>query len=206
MSHVGEVIDPTTSVAKHRTLHLDERRPRQCEGWQLVWRKGRRSNGTSVIEAVTGAEKPETLSFNLEAPRETKPGDVFEVVPPSMNWQIHHHTITDCLRPVVLDGYGGATSVFADSTLTRDASTGVKQAIELRGRFQFVGNRLIGFDEAGCAALAVFPDPTDKSASSRVLRNLFERCAQVVRESRKGLWAAASVRGNEFVDCGTAPP
>ena len=204
-SRVGEVLDDTTFTSSRRTLPLDERLSRQCKGWRIAWTSGRSHKGFSVLEAVTGAEKPETLQFKLTAPRKLKPGDSFQVLPPSMNWQIHHNTIADCLRPVVLDGYGGPTSVFQDNTLTRDAVTGVTQCIEVRGRFQLIGNRLTGFDQAGCAALSLFPDPTGKAVRSLILRNIFERCAQPVRESGKGLWAAAHARGNEFIDCGTTP-
>lgn len=204
-SRVGEIIDSTTFISNRRVLPLDERLSQQCQGWQLAWVSGRHHKGLSVLEAITGAAKPETLRFKLAAPRQIKPGDSFQVLPPSMNWQIHHNTIADCLRPVILDGYGGPNSVFQNNTLTRDAVTGITQCIEVRGRFQLIGNRLTGFDEAGCAALALFPDPTGKAARSQIMRNVFERCAQPVRESREGLWATANVRENEFIDCGTAP-
>lgn len=204
-SRVAEVIDATTFAAAHRTLPLDDRSSSQCRGWQLVWRRGRRETGRSIIEAVTGAAKPETVRFTLTAPREMKAGDDFELLPPAMNWQLHSNTIADCLRPVILDGYGGPTSVFRDNVLTRDATAGVEQGIEVRGRFQLLGNCIVGFDEPGCAALSLNPDPSGNAVRCLIRRNVFERCTLPVRESQEGLWAAATARGNDFIDCGTAP-
>ena len=204
-SRVLSVLDETTFAANRRYLPLDSRLPAQCQGWRIAWVSGTRHLGFSVIEAVTGADKPETVQFKLTAPHKMKAGDSFQVLPPSMNWQIHHNTIADCRRPIVLAGYGGPNSVVQDNMLTRDAVGGVTQGIEVRGRFQLIGNRLTGFDEAGCAALSLFPDPTGKPARSQIMRNVFERCAQPVRESSKGLWAAANARGNEFTDCGAVP-
>lgn len=205
-SRVGSVIDGTTFVASNLFLPLDERRPEQCQGWRIAWLRGSRAAEFSEIGAVTGADKPETTQIRLAAPREIKPGDSFQVLPPVMNWQIHHNTIADCLHPVVLDGYGSPTSGFRDNLLTREATTGIKQAIELHGRFQLTGNRLIGFDEADCAALSLFPDPAGQPARSQIVGNGFERCAQPVRENGEGLWQAAATQGNEFTDCGQAPP
>ena len=155
---------------------------------------------------MVGAERPETTQVRLATPREIKPGDTFHVLPPAMNWQIHHNTVADCLRPVVLDGHGSPTSLFRDNILTRETLTGIKQGIELRGRFQLTGNRLFGFDEADCAALSLYPDPTGAAARSHITENVFERCALPVRENGAGLWQAAVTRGNEFIDCGTPPP
>jgi hypothetical protein len=64
----------------------------------------------------------------------------------------------------------------------------------------------VGFDEAGCSALALFPDRFGKPPKSLVRDNIFQKCANVVSESEKGLWEAATASGNLFLDCGNAPP
>ena len=86
-----------------------------------------------------------------------KAGDTFEVNATSVNWNIHNNTVTDCQRPVVLNSYGSRTSLFKENLLSRGnhrSSLGV----EVHGSFQFLNNRLTGFDEDKASALALFPD------------------------------------------------
>ena len=59
-SRVGEVIDSTTFAASLATVPLEPRYERQCEGWRLVWLAGTKAVGESVLDAITGAAKPET--------------------------------------------------------------------------------------------------------------------------------------------------
>ena len=205
VSRVAEVIDPSTFATRYRTLPLDPLTEQQCQGWQVVWLAGRRPTGTSVIEAVTGAAEPKTLRFKLKEPRQLKSGSSFELIPPAANWNIHDNTIADCLNPVILDSYGGATSLLRGNTLTLSATSGVKQAIRLHGRFCLIGNHLSGFDETGCAALALHPDPLGRAVQGLFHGNIFERCAQIVQESRAGLWQASSVRDNVFIECSSVP-
>ena len=205
VSRVGEVIDSSTFAARYRTVPLDPRRERQCQGWSLVWLAGRRPKGVSVLEAITAAADPKALRFRLKEPHAIKPGDNFELIPPAANWNIHDNTIAGCLQPVILDSYGGATSVFRDNMLTRSATSGVKQAIRVHGRFHLIGNHFAGFDQAGCAALALHPDPLGRTVRSLFHGNTFEQCAHIVRESRAGLWEAASVRDNVFIECRSVP-
>jgi hypothetical protein len=102
----------------------------------------------------------------------------------------------------VLDSYGSETSLFRDNALTRGEAQGVKQAVEVRGRFSLLDNRFFGFDEPGSAALALYPDRFGKPLRNLYRGNLFQRCAAVMAESEQGLWNAALSGGNQFVDCG----
>ena len=48
-----------------------------------------------------------------------KTGDNFEAIAPSINWSIHNNTITDCIRPVVMNSNGSRTSMFRDNLVAR---------------------------------------------------------------------------------------
>jgi len=107
-SRVGEVLDPRTFAPASRTLPLDHRLARQCEGWTLAWLAGNRTAGLAAVEAVSGAATPGAVRITLTAPRpELRPGDSFELVPPAANWLFHDNTLAGCLQPVVLDSHGG---------------------------------------------------------------------------------------------------
>ena len=74
----------------------------------------------------------------------------------------------------------------------------------IHGRFQIIGNMFYGFDEPGCAALALYVDRFGQPVRNLYRDNLFERCASAISESQKGLWDAGTVGGNLFTDCGSA--
>jgi hypothetical protein len=170
-------------------------------GWNLAWVTGLKATSVSTIDSLDA----ETLQFKLREPRQMTTGETFEVFPPSANWNIHSNTITGCLKPVVLDSYGSETSLFKDNIVSRGNATEVKQAIAVHGRFQFIGNHISGFDEKDSCALAIFADPLERVRRNVYRHNIFERCANAVAESEKGLWQATSSEGNVFSDCGNAP-
>ena len=201
-SRVRQVIDPITFMRNYGSVAHDRMLSQAWQGWNLVWLAGRKPHGTSVIERFDTA----TRQFKLRAPRQMKVGDAFEVFPPGgADWTIHSNTITGCLRPVVLDSYGSATSVLKDNLISRGGASGVKQAIEVHGTFKLIGNQIIGFDEKGSAALAIHPDPLGRACPNLYRGNVFERCSNVVAESKRGLWQASTTDGNLFIDCGSAP-
>ena len=206
-SVVGEVIDRTTFIrgGNYRAIGLPLVRDDShgYRGWNVVWLQDGKPDGTSVIESFDRR----TRRFKLRAPRAMCAGDRFEVYPPGgANWNIHDNVVADCLRPVVLDCYGSPTTVFRDNQITRGEAPGVKQAVEVRGRWQLIGNQFYGFDEAGSTALALFPDRFGKPPANLYRSNIFERCAEVLRESQAGLWQAATTEGNLFLECGGVPP
>lgn len=200
-SRVGEVVDPVTFVLGWGTMPPERREPNLYRGWNLVWLAGGKPAGLSVVDSFD----PKTLRFKLKQQRQVKVGETFEVIPPSANWKIHNNTVADCLNPVVLDSYGSDTSVFRDNLLTRGGVSGVKQALEVRGRFQLIGNHITGFDEPGCSALALFPDRLGNPVRNLYRSNVLERCANAITESQKGLWEASTTVGNLFLECGAAP-
>ena len=204
-SRVGEVVDPTTFVPARASVPLDHRKTRQCEGWRLVWLSGSKPSGESVIDAVIGAARPETVRFKLKKPRETKVGDAFEAIPPSANWNIHDNTISGCRQPVILDSYGSSTSLFRNNTINRGEAKEIKQAVVISGRFKLIGNCINGFNEKDSAALALNPDGLGNTCPSLYLGNVFQGCSTVMKESRPGLWAASTTDGNLFIDCGSVP-
>ena len=186
-SSVTEVIDSTTF--RENALPLTWRSSHCYRNWNLLWLSGSRANSLSVIDSYD----PETLRFTLKAPVEMKVGDRLQVfTPDGANWSIHSNTITGCPNPLVLDSFGSATSTIRANTLSRGEATGAKQAIEVRGRFNLVGNHITGFDEAGCVALALFPDGLGQPIPNLYRDNLVERCKGFVSESQKGLWGPGS--------------
>ncbi len=199
-SRVTEVIDATTFV--ENGLPLEWKDSHRYRDWNLVWVTGSKPNTLAVIEAFD----PETLRFKLRAPAEMKVGDRFEVFPPGgANWNIHHNTIAGCLNPVSLDSAGSPTSAFTSNTVTNDAVAGLKQAVDVRGRFTFIGNQFVGFDDPASCVLALRPDRLGKPIRNQYRGNVFERCANVVSESEKGLWDATEAHGNVFIECKGAP-
>ncbi len=198
---VGEVVDPSTFLCGPAAPLLERRKSHLFRGWSLAWLSGSRPNTLAVIDSFD----PETLRFKLRAPQEMNPGDRFEVFPPSANWNIHSNTITGCLRPVTLDSFGSETSLFCDNIVSRGDAEGVKEAVEVRGLFKLIGNHISGFDETGAAAIGLYPDRVRETCPNTFRNNILQRCAAVVKESRKGLWEACAVQGNLFIDCGNAP-
>ena len=134
-----------------------------------------------------------------------KVGDRFEVFPPSANWNVHDNTVTGCAQPVTLDNYGSETSLFRDNVISRGGADGVKQAVVVSGRFQFIGNQIAGFDEKDSVALVLNPDGLGRSCPSLYRENVFQGCATVLRENREGLWENSTTEGNVFIDCAHSP-
>ncbi|MBM4049876.1 MAG: right-handed parallel beta-helix repeat-containing protein, partial [Planctomycetes bacterium] len=193
---VAEVVDSRTFL--QTGLPLEWRTSHLYRNWTLAWLKDSKPAGQSVVDAYD----PATLRFKLREPHEMRADDSFEAFPPSANWNIHGNTLTGCVQPVLLDSYGSETSFFKDNVVTRSEATGVKSAIEVRGRFNLIGNHVSGFDESGCSALTLHPDRFGKPMESVYRDNVFERCANVVNESVKGLWEASN-QGNTTIRCGS---
>ncbi len=204
-SRVGEVVDERTFVRSSSPsgLPLERIQPQACRGWRLAWldAKSQPSGAVSVIESFD----PETLHFRLSAPQPMNIGDRFEVIAPSVNWNIHDNLVTGCRQPMVLDCYGSETTLVKNNLVARGETTDVKAALELRGRFCLIGNHLSGFDEQDAAALALWPDRFGKPSRSVYRSNVIERCFQAVAENAPGLWAASTAENNEFIECGSAP-
>ena len=187
---VTKVADATTF--RHRGIPLQWRDSHLYRGWPLVWIKGNAAMATSVI----GRYEPDTLHLRLSSPHEMKVGDPFEIYPPLANWSIHNNTIAGCTRPVLFDCYGSPTSVLRGNLISRGSATGVKSAVEVRGALRFIGNHIIGFDEPGSSALALYPDARGAAPASLFRNNVLDRCTTAVKESQKGLWASAIREGN----------
>lgn len=199
-SRVTEVVDDTTFVEDGLPLEWND--GHRYRGWNLVWLTGANQGKAAVLESFD----PATLRFKLQAPGQLKVGDSFEVYPPAgPNWTIHDNTFTGCLNPVVLDSYGGPAASFSRNTLEQGGCPGVKQALDLRGRFALEGNRFVGFTEPGGAALALTPDKLGQPLPNLLRYNVFESCANVVAESQSGLWQALQPVGNLYVNCGKKP-
>ena len=204
-SRVAEVVDERTFLrsASPSGLPLEWIQPQTCRGWRLAWLDagGRPSGAPSVVESFD----PETLRFRLTGPRPMKPGDRFEVIAPSVNWTVHDNIITGCRRPLVLDSYGSETTLVKNNIVARGEAVEAKVAVELRGRFDLVGNQISGFDEQDAAALALWPDRFGKPCGNLYRANVFQRCFQAVAENAPGLWAASTAENNEFIECGGVP-
>lgn len=142
-SAVAKVLDRVTFLSSGRGVPWERRQSHRYRGWNVAWFRGSASDGTSVIDAFD----PETLRFALRAPRDMKIGDRFQVFAPSANWNIHDNTISDCLKPVLLDSYGSPTSLFRNNLISRGSVAGASQAIEVLGEFQLIGNHVHGFAE-----------------------------------------------------------
>ena len=201
-SRVGEVINESTFIPAGNTLPFEWRRSHHYRGWRISWMNGDTNVGLSTIEEFD----PETLQFKLTEPREMKVGENFDLFPATgANWSISGNIVTGCLHPIVIDSYGSETSLLEGNIISRGEVTGVEQAAELRGWFKLIGNHFCGFDEDGCSALALHPDRAGRDVRSTFIRNIFERCANVVAESQEGLWEASLAADNLFLAC-PAPP
>lgn len=197
-SRVATVVDNTTFESAGIYVPQERRQSHRYRGWNLVWTAGGKVVGTSTIESYD----PDTKRFKLTAARELKVGENFEVYPPGgANWNVHDNIISGCQVPVTLDAYGGPTSLLRGNIISRDGASGVKQAVSVAGRFDFLSNRFLGFDEPGSVVLALQPDRFGKPLANLVRDNLFERCANAVAETQPGLWAACRAEGNLYRDC-----
>ncbi len=192
-ARVGEVIDAQTFTQGSMGIPFERRRSHRYRGWQIAWVEGERVTGTSTIAEFD----PETLQFHLTEPCELRAGQVFEVFPPAgASWLIRDNTLASCLRPIVLDSYGSATSVVRGNLIDRGLATGVAQAIELRGNFDLIGNQISGFDEPESAALGLYPDRAGRRLHPVIRDNVFVGCPRVVGPGAENLWPAAVVQGN----------
>jgi hypothetical protein len=199
---IGEVLDPTAFLCEPGTVPLVCRSSHRYRGWNVAWLANNRPTGTSVIQSFD----PETLRFTLHEPRAMKAGDSFEMFPSGgANWNIHDNTITGCLEPITLDSYGSETSTLRNNLVSRGAAAGVKQAAEVHGRFNFVGNQFFGFDEPGSAALSLGPDRLGRPLPNLYRDNVFDHCAAVVGKGEQAFWNAARTADNVFLSCGRLP-
>ena len=190
-AQLTEVLD--ASRFRQTGLPLQWRYSDLYRGWNLVWTGGAQPDPLSVIDAYD----PDTVSFKLRAPRAMKVGDSCQAFPAGpANWKVHDNTIVGCRQPILFGSYGSAASLFQNNLVSRGDATGVKQAIDVRGQCQFVGNHVSGFDEQGSSALALLADPFGRVGQSLYRANVFERCFQLVTESEKGLWNPANVETN----------
>lgn len=198
---IGEVLDAQTFLRRERaTPPLVRRNSHRYRGWNLVWLKKGQPAGTAVIDSFD----PETCQFKLREPCEMKTGDLFELFPASgANWNLHSNTLTGCLQPILLDCYGSEASLVKGNMITRGDVTGVQAAIDVRGRFQLIGNCVTGFDEPDSAALRLMADPLGRTAANRYRDNVFQRCTAIVPEDQKALWEATRPEGNVCLDPGS---
>jgi hypothetical protein len=143
-SSVGKVVNDTSFIAGGGSVPVGML-AHQYRGWGLAWFRGGKLTGESVIEMMDGL----TSRFQLKQSREIKPGNHFEVIPPSSNWNIHDNTLISCNAPMILDAHGGATAVIKANYITRGDAPGAKEAIQtVRGHFEMLDNRLTGFDSS----------------------------------------------------------
>ncbi|MEI6502191.1 MAG: hypothetical protein WCP21_14340, partial [Armatimonadota bacterium] len=187
---VTEVIDPQTfTISGWNSIPVARRPSDLYHGWRVVWLSGEKVVGNSVLEQCD----PDTSQFKLREPRTLKVGDQLEIYPPyGANWDLHHNTISGCLKPLVLEAYGSETARVRENTVTRDAATGVTEAATIKGRFQVVGNLFSGFNEPGCVALGLYLDRLGQPPASLYRDNRFEGCPKVVGEEQKGMWEKAA--------------
>jgi hypothetical protein len=191
-ARVGEVVDDSTFLQAAMGVPFERRRSHRYRGWGVAWVDGERVAATSTIATFD----PETLQFRLAEPRQLKVGQVFEVFPQEgANWLIRDNTIASCTRSAVLDSYGSATSLLRGNLIHRGAATGAAHAIELRGDFDLMGNRVFGFDEEGCTAIGFYPDRAGRQLRPIVRDNVFERCGEMLNSAPE-LWSAARLEKN----------
>ncbi len=199
VARIGEVIDERTFLCSNWSLTypMEINRDKLYKGWSIAWRESNTIKGLSVIESFD----PDTLRFKLREPRQMKVGDILEFIAPSLQWTMHDNTVTDCLRPVVLDSYGSKTSLFKNNLVTRGTTVKVPLGMEVRGRFQLSDNRINDFDEENAAALALSNDESGQTDKSIYLGNIFENCFEVVIEKNPGLWKNTLNKDNLAIKC-----
>lgn len=192
-SEVTEVLDARTF--RQSILPTEWPTSHLYRDWLVIWLKNDQVQGTSVIEAYD----PDKQGLRLTQPRQLRVGDQFEIAPPQgVNWNLHDNTVTGCLNPVLLDAYGSSSSTFARNIISRGGAVGVQQALQLRGRFNVIGNTFSDFDEPGSVVLALYPDRFGKALPNIISGNIIEHCAHDLSESQEGLWKACRVSGNSF--------
>lgn len=197
-AQVTEVLTPTRF--RQKGLPLQWRYSDLYRAWNLVWTGSAKPGPLSVIDVYD----PDTVSFKLREPREMKVGDSCQAFPGRpANWSVHDNTIVSCRQPILFDSYGSEASRFQNNLISRGAATGVKQAMDVRGRCQFIGNHVSGFDEKGASALWLVADPLGRVAQSVYRDNVFQRCFQLFTETQPGLWPTAEEARNTVIDCGT---
>jgi hypothetical protein len=202
MAEIGEVVDDRTFLRSSTLagLPLERIQPDNCKGWTLVWRtdfKNQQYTGMSVIESFD----PEKLVFRLREPYNMKKGDRFEIIVPYLNWTFHDNTVTDCIRPVVLNSYGSRTSIFRDNLVTRGKTSDVPVAVEVHGCFQLINNRFLDFDEDKAIVLSLNPDAIDRSCNCQYIGNIFENCFGIIKESQPDLWKNSLAKDNLTMGC-----
>lgn len=186
-ARVTEVVDKRTfrALGWSSGIPLPRLTTDPYRGWTAVWLQGGKVTGTSTLEACD----PESGRFTLVAAHPLKIGDTLEIFPPyGVNWDLHHNTFTGCLKPVVLDSYGSASSAFRDNLITRGNASGVKEAVQVKGRFQLISNSISGFNEPGAAGLGLYLDRFGKNPGSLFKGNLFTDCTADVAAERPDLW------------------
>lgn len=199
VARISEVIDSQTFLCANwsLTFPLEPNRQVLYKRWHIAWQKSKASEVISVIESFD----PDNLSFKLMEPRQMKVGDILEFIAPSLQWNIHDNTVTECLRPLILDSYGSSTSLFKDNLVNCGNMTSVSNGIEVHGRFQILDNHLNGFAKQGAAAFSLYPDAIGRISTSRYERNTFENCFDIITESQPGLWKASMNKDNLAIDC-----
>jgi hypothetical protein len=201
-SRVGEVVDDRTfkRLDGPSGLPLERIQPGNTKGWSLIWRSGKESEPYIGISEVESFD-PETLNFKLREPWAMKQNERFEVNVPSMKWNVHNNTISDCQRPVMLNSYGSKTCLLRGNLITRGNTSNVPVAVEVHGRFQFLDNLISGFNEEKSVAMVLYPDVIGRFCKSQYTGNIFENCNGVITESGPGLIKASIVKDNKAIDC-----
>jgi len=199
-ARVTEVVSPTAFLTAG-TIPLERRQSHRYRGWGVALIQGGKRAGQGTIKEFD----PDTCQFILDKPSGLKVGDSIEVFPTAgANWSLNANTISGCVQPVTLDGYGSLTSRLSDNLISRgEAAT--KEAVIVKGAYDLIGNHFSGFGEEGSAALSLYPDRFGKPLALLVRDNIFETCANPVAESVKGLWDACRAEGNVFLDCAVKP-
>jgi hypothetical protein len=177
-SAVGQIVDATTFMPGTGAVPLERRLSHRYRNWGLTWWRGGKLAGQSTIELFD----PETCQFHLAQPGEMKPADRFEVIAPSLNWNLHDNTITGCQAPVVLNSYGSPTCLFQGNLIERGATANVPRAVTVAGEFHIRDNRIVGFDEDQSVAIEVQPDRAARQLRSTIHDNSFERCTTEVKD------------------------
>ena len=200
-SSVQQVLDSRTFLCvPGRGIPFERRQSHGYRQWNVAWLAGPQAQALSVLESFD----PESLRFTLREPRPMAVGDRLAIYPPTANWSIHDNSILGCQRPLVLDSFGSRTTLLSGNLISRGDTEGVKQAAEIRGRFDLLRNRFQGFDEPDSAALGLYADRFGKPLSNVYRNNTFDGCTKVFSESEKGLWAAADTGENTVLSGGAA--
>lgn len=200
VARVNEVLDNKTFLRMNSPSGIpqDRIRPETVKNWSLIWRDSDgKKTGISVIESFD----PKTDQFRLSEQFAMKKGDSFDVNAPSLNWLMHDNTVTDCLRPVVLDSYGSKTSIFRDNLVARGNATDIPLGIEVHGSFQLENNRINDFNEDKAIAIKLYPDAIGRVCNIHCHGNIFENCFFVVTESQQGLWKNCLAKNNMTIEC-----